>query len=117
MCSIYRLGRRHSTRLEQLHSWMIYSLLNIMPPYIWAHIEELRVCAVFFGCIVQISQHTAPFRTIPAWLSHVRNSDRYKEVRLSRRKDLAHTFVQRLGQRIDYGLRFEVRKQGFGGST
>jgi len=56
---------------------------------------------VFFGRIVQISKFGAPADTIPAWFSHVWNSERYKqEAGLDNRDDLASVVTQNLGGRL-----------------
>jgi hypothetical protein len=73
---------------------------------------ELTLRAIFFGRVVQISTHAAPADTIPAWFSHVCNSERYKqEVELGRRHDLAHTVIQYLGDWLAHGVKRHIEDQ------
>lgn len=71
------------------------------------HFSDLLVCAVNFGRIVQISQNTIPIDTIPARLSHVQNSNRYKEeVQLSQsRSSCAHPYQEAFLAGIKFGAK------------
>jgi hypothetical protein len=65
--------------------------------------------ASFFGSVVQISRYAAPADTIATWLSHVRNSERYKqEGELVNGSDLAHMVVGALGDRLAFGIQHEA---------
>ncbi|KAL8367102.1 hypothetical protein RB595_000422 [Gaeumannomyces hyphopodioides] len=73
---------------------------------------ELPVRTIFFGRIVQISEHTAPAATIPAWFSHVRKSERYQQEVESRHcRDLAHMVVGSLGDRLEHGIKWEAKEE------
>ena len=68
--------------------------------------------AIFFGRIVQISTHAAPADTLPAWFSHVCNSERYKqEVELGNCRDLAHVVTQNLRGRLAHCIKLEAERQ------
>jgi hypothetical protein len=70
------------------------------------------VRAVFFGSIIQISKHDAPADTVCTWLSHLRNSDCYKQEVISGNcHDLAHIVLHRLGDRLANGIKLEAESQ------
>ncbi|KAH7406328.1 heterokaryon incompatibility protein-domain-containing protein [Phaeosphaeria sp. MPI-PUGE-AT-0046c] len=73
---------------------------------------ELPVRAVFFGRIIQISNHAAPADTTSTWLSHFRNSDSYKrKSMLGNCHDIAHVVLHNVGNRLADGIAWEAECQ------
>lgn len=64
--------------------------------------------AVFFGKILEISSHAAPFGTLPSWFSSVVNSEPYKQkVEQGSRHDLAHIVALNLNDSLEKRIRLE----------
>lgn len=59
--------------------------------------------AVFFGKVLELSSHAAPFDTLPSWISSVVNSESYKQEVYH--NDLAHVFARKLNDRLEKGSR------------
>ncbi|KAJ4285977.1 hypothetical protein N0V90_013543 [Kalmusia sp. IMI 367209] len=77
-----------------------------------ANASELRVRAVFFGRIVQISNHAAPADTLITWFSHLRNSSLYRqETELGNDHDLAHIVLHQIEDRLADAMEWETERQ------
>lgn len=68
--------------------------------------------AIFFGRVVQVSEHAAPADSPAAWFSHVRKSERFQqEVESHHCRDLAHIVISMIGDNLERIIKREEERQ------